>query len=222
MFQTLQEFGVAAWFLLLGGGVTAFIFFDRLFHLHRAQIKSEDFLSGIFNVVRRGNIVEAVTIAEDTPGPVALLTREALLHHDEPASVLRGRVVEAGNTEIARMERSLPMLATLAKLMPAVGLLGTVTGMMSAFSIIQQKAPLVHLGDLSGAMYQALSSTALGLVLAILAFSCHNILVGRVASIVQDMERAAQEITTFLAARAARSHHAPLGHHEPHPSKNRA
>jgi len=186
------------WVILALSLLAAVIFLERLFHLHRAQIGSGDFLKGIYNILRRKNIVEAVSICEETPGPEAHIVRAAVLHHDEDRETLHKAIQEAGLSEIPRLERNLNLLLTIAQVAPLLGLLGTVLGLMETLWTIQQKAPLVHAGDLTGGMWQALISTAAGLAVAIPAYIGHNFLVGRVESILQDMERTSAEIFTFL------------------------
>jgi biopolymer transport protein ExbB len=202
MFTLLQKGGPMMWLILAGGIVAAVVFFKKLFDLHRAQIKWADFLKGIYNILARRNVVEAVSICEETPGPVASIVRAAILHHDEDKESIQRAIDEAGLEEIPRLERNLTMLATLAQVMPMMGLLGTVLGMMRVLLTLQEKSPLVHSGDLMGGMWQALISTAASLAVAIPIYAGYNLLVGRVESIVLDMERASVEILAFLSGRS--------------------
>ena len=189
------------WLLLVAGLIAAVIFMERLFHLHRAQIKPDDFLKGIYNILRRRNIAEAVAICEETPGPVAHIVRVAVLHHDEPKEDIQTAIEEAGLAEIPRLEANLNLLATIAKVAPLIGLLGTVLGMMRVFLAIQQKTPLVQFGDLTGGMWEALLTTAVGLAIAIPAYAGYNFLIGRVEAIMLDMERTSIEILSFLTGK---------------------
>ena len=199
MFELMQKGGPAMWLMLGCSLVAVSIFFERLFNLHRAQIKADDFLKGIYNVLRQRNYVEAVSICDETPGPVAHIVRAAILHHDEEVERIRQAIEETGFVEVPRLERHLGLLATLAKLAPLIGLLGTVLGMMRALMTAEQKAPLVQSGDLMAGMWQALICTAAGLVVAILAYAGYNLLVTRVESIVLDMEKISGDMITFFA-----------------------
>ena len=198
MLDFLQSGGPMMWVIFGTSIIAMIIFLERLLNLHRIQINPDDFLKGIYNVLRRRNIVEAVSICEETSGPVAQIVRAAVLHHDEGPAAIQRAVEETGRGEIPRLERNLPLLATLAQITPLMGLLGTVLGMIEALMVIQSKSPLVQSGDLSGPMWQALSTTAAGLAVAIPAYVGYNFLVGRVESIVLDMERTASEIISFL------------------------
>jgi len=191
--------GPVMWLILGTGLAGVIVFVERLFHLHRAQIHWKDFLGGIFNVMKRRNVVEAVSLCEETPGPVARLVRAALLHHDEDREVLRRAMVEAGTAEIPRLERRIGVLAVVSRLAPLLGLFGTVLGLIEALLRMEERAPLVHSGDLSGALWRALLCTAAGLMVAIPSFAAYNFLVGRVESLLLDMEQAAGEVMTQLA-----------------------
>jgi biopolymer transport protein ExbB len=198
MFELMQKGGPMMWLILAASFVGAVVFLKKLLDLHRAQIRVGDFLKGIFNILNRKNIVEAVSICEETPGPVASIVRAAVLHHDEPPEGIRRAIEEAGLAEIPRLERHINLLATLAQVAPLMGLLGTVLGMMRALLVFTQKAPLVQSGDLMGGMWQALIATAAGLAVAIPAYAGYNFLVSRVEAIVLDMEAASAEILAFL------------------------
>jgi biopolymer transport protein ExbB len=203
MWQLIHKGGPMMWLILVCSVLAAAIFFKKLFDLHRAQIKWDGFLKGLYNILNKKNIVEAVSICDETPGPVASIVRAAILHHDEEADSIRRAIDDAGLSEIPRLERHLGLLATLAQIAPLLGLLGTVLGLMQVMLAIQQKAPLVQAGDLMGGVWQALISTAAGLAVAIPAYAGYNLLIGRVESIVLDMEKAAAEVLAYLT-----------GHHE--------
>lgn len=199
MLELILQGGLIMWVILGAGLIAAMIFIERLFHLHRAQINAADFLEGIYNVLRRRNVVEAVSICEETPGPVAHIMRAGILQGDAEREEIEQAIEGAGLTEIPRLERHLSMLATLAQMTPLLGLLGTVLGMMESLWVIHQKAPLVYAGDLAGGMWQALITTAVGLAVAIPAYAGYNFLLHRVESIVLDMERSSVDILNFLS-----------------------
>ena len=201
MLELIENGGPVMWLILVCSLLAGIIFLERLLHLHRAQIGTEDFLNGIYNIVNRNNIAEAVSICEETPGPVAHLVRAAVLRHDGSREVIARHIVEAGTAEIPRLERNLNMLLTLAQVTPLLGLLGTVLGMMHVLLMVEEKAPLVHAGDLSGGLWQALITSAAGLAVAIPTYMGYNFLSGRVESIVIDMERASSQIVGFLVDR---------------------
>ena len=203
MWMLLQKGGLMTWFILATSVVAGIMFFAKLIDLHRAQIKWRDFLQGIYNILNRQNIVEAVSICDETPGPVASIVRAAVLHHDEDRESIHRAIEETGLAEIPRLERHLTFLATFAQITPLLGLLGTVLGLMQALLMIQQKAPLVQSGDLMAGLWQALISTAAGIAVAIPIYAGYNLLVSRIESIVLDMENASGEILALLTSKGS-------------------
>jgi biopolymer transport protein ExbB len=185
--------------LLLGIGALAIsVFVERFLHYHRAQINSTEFLSGVRNVVRRDNIVEAISICEATPGPVARLVKTAILNRERGRAGVREVLEEAGLMEVPRLEEKLNLLATLAQIAPLMGLLGTVMGFIRLFLALQTAGAYANVNLLADGIWQALISTAVGLAVAIPCYAGYNYLVSRVNSIVLDMEKAAAEILTIL------------------------
>jgi biopolymer transport protein ExbB len=198
MMETLQNGGPILWSLFMISLIALTLFMSKLFELHRAQINTRDFLTGLYNVLRRGNTVEAVSNCEDTEGPVAQLVRAALLKVDEPPEEIAKAIQQAGISEIPRLEHRLNLLATLGKVAPMLGLLGTVLSMMGALQEMHAQAPLAHSGDLASHLWTALLTTAAGLTVAIPIYAAYNLLVSRIESLVMDMEFAASDVMAFL------------------------
>jgi biopolymer transport protein ExbB len=203
MVSLILHGGPAVWLLLAGGFFALLVFLERLFNLHRAQIAPDDFLKGIYNILDRGNVVEAATLCEEAPGPVARLALAAVLHHDDTPENLARAIEDAGLEEIPRMEWGLGWLSSIARMAPLVGLLGTVLGLMEMLRAAKQAAPLVQSADLTGGLWSALVATALGLAIGILAYAGYNFLVSRVESILLDMERSASALLNYMRQRNA-------------------
>ncbi len=191
--------GPVIWLLFIAGSVAVAIVVERLLHYHRAQINSMEFLAGIRNVMRRDNVVEALSICDATPGPVARLVKVAILNREKGREAVREALEDAGLVEVPRLEDKLSLLATIAQLSPLMGLLGTVLGFIRIFSALQQAGALAHLQQLSDGIYEAMIATAAGLAVAIPAYAAYNYLVSRVNGIVLDMERAATEALNIVA-----------------------
>ena len=198
MWELMVKGGWMMWPLLVCSVIAMILFLERIFHLHRAQIKRDDFLNGIYTVVNRGNITEAVSICDQTPGPVAYMVRIGLLHADEEKEELRKTIRKAGLSEIPRLEKNLGGLLTIAQVTPLLGLLGTVIGLVRVFMIMEQQAPLTEIGFLSAGIWQALVTTAVGLCVSIPAFVGYNLLLSRVEAVTLDMDHAFEELFRFL------------------------
>ncbi len=194
----ITQGGLMLWVLLAASAVSILVFAERLLHYHRAQINSMEFLSGVRNVLKRDNVVEALSICDATPGPVARLVKVAVLNRERGREGVRESLEEAGLMEVPRLEEKLNVLATLAQIAPLLGLLGTVLGFLQIFSELQASGAQANMEQLAGGVWKALVSTAAGIAVAIPCYAAYNYLVGRVNSIVLDMEKAASEIVNIV------------------------
>ncbi len=194
----LSHGGPVLWLILLVSAVAIAVFMERFLHCHRAQINSTEFLNGVRTVLKRNNVVEALSICDATPGPVARLVKTAILNRDEGRERVREALEEAGLAEVPRLEEKLNLLATIAQLSPLLGLLGTMLGFIETFGKMQEAGLNAHVGELSYGIWQALICAAAGLSVASPAHAAYNYLVSRVNSIVLDMERAATEIVHIV------------------------
>ena len=186
------------WLIMGASAVAIVVFIERVLHYHRAQINSIEFLNGVRNVLRRDNVVEAVSICDATPGPVARLVKVAILNRDRGREGVREALEEAGLIEVPPLEDKLNLLATIAQISPLMGLLGTVLGFIKIFTALQTKTTIPTMQDLSGGVWEALICTAAGLAVAIPCYAAYNYLVSRVNAIVLDMEKAATDITNII------------------------
>jgi biopolymer transport protein ExbB len=202
----LSEGRYVIWLILLAGAVGIVVFVQRFLLYHREQINSTEFLNGVRNVMRRDNVVEALSICDATPGPVARLVKTAILNRDHGRERIREAIEEAGLVEVPRLEEQLNLLATIAQLAPLLGLFGTVLGFIQIFRQMQEAGLYAHAGLLSSGVWQALTCTAAGLAIAIPVHAAYNYLVNRVNSIVLDMERAAMEIVNIVSEGGGNSH----------------
>lgn len=201
MLEIINQGGPVMWVLLAVSVIATLVFLERFFHLHRAQIHSGDFLDGLYNVLRRGNVVEAVTLCEDVPGPVAQIVRSAILKADEDPDVIAKSIKECGLAEIPRLEHNLSLLASLGRILPMIGFIGT---LLALFGILGDLGP-VREGLESGTLFiklrHALITSIFGIAAAVPVTVGYNFLVSRIERIILDMENAAGDILTFLATR---------------------
>ena len=198
MHDMLTLGGPVLWFILFIGLVALSVFLERALHLHRARIDAKDFLHGIFNAIRRGNVTEAITLCEETPGPVARLASTAIQRRESPRGLMIEELDEVGRAEISRMERRLSLIALVAQIAPLSGLLGAVVGILNALVAMNEKAPLVSTTDITGGLIPGAIATAAGLLVAIPSFIGFNVLVVNIDRLVLDMRDAASEIIFFF------------------------
>ncbi len=196
--ELLSHGGSMMWLLLVAGALAVAVFVERLLHYHREQINSLDFINGVRNVLKRDNVVEAISICDATPGPVARLVKTAVLNRERGREGVREALEDAGLVEVPRLEEKLALLATIGQIAPIMGLLGTVLGFIDVFRVLQTQGISAPAAQLAGGVWQALVCTGAGLAVAIPCYAGYNYLVSRVNEIVVDMEKASSEIVSLL------------------------
>lgn len=206
-YSVFAKGGPVMWLLFLVGLAAVVIFVERALYLHRGQIRSTEFLNGIKNLLAKGRLMEALTLCEETPGPVAAVVKAGLRHASDDEQGLRFAVQEAAVTEIPALERRIGALAAIAQIAPLLGLLGTLLGMIRTFWLFNQGGNYATPAVLSGGMWEALLAAAAGLAVAIPVHLARHFLHGRVRALVHDMEWVGNELMRYLL----REHRAAAG-----------
>lgn len=190
--------GPVMWLLVALGAVALVVFAERALYLHRGQIRSTEFLNGIKNLLQKGRLMEALTLCEETPGPVAAVVKAGLRHAQEDEQAMRFAVQDAALAEIPVLERRINALAAIAQIAPLLGLLGTLLGMIRTFWLFSEGGDYATPAVLAGGMWEALLTAAAGIAVAIPAHVARHFLNGRVRALVHDMEWVANETMRFL------------------------
>ena len=202
MWDALQKGGPIMWPILVCSFVAFVIVIERTLYLRRVTIDTRKFSEQISRSIKRNRVMDAVDLCEKTPGPVAHIVKEGILKHDRARAEVREAIEDAALHEVPLLEKRLPVLATIAHIAPLLGLLGTVTGMVEAFRVIQEKSSAVapvNPGDLAGGIWEALLTTVFGLCVAIPTFVAYNYLTSRVDGLVLDMEKSASDLLSTLS-----------------------
>lgn len=193
-----RQGGLLMWPLLLLALAGLLIFIERLLYLHKGQIRTDTFMTGIRNLVEKKRIVEALTVCEETPGPVPAILKAALLNRGKSAEQIMGAIQGAAIIQIPTLERRVAFLLAIARVAPLLGLLGTVLGMIDALFGIHVGGAYANMGVVSGGFAMALVTTAFGIAIAIVAHLAYHFLSGRVRALVNDMEYAGHEIMQMV------------------------
>ena len=200
--QLIDDGGPIMWVILAGSLIAVFVFLKKVFQFHREEINVRELLRGLFNVLKRDGFVEAITLCDNTPGPAARLLGAAIPAYERGDEDIRQAIDDAALEEMPKLERHINLLGTIGFVMPLIGFLGTVLGMMRAFQVAAN-AEALSAERISEAVNMALITTASALVVAIPCYIAYNYLVARVNSITLDMEKASLEIMNFFERREA-------------------
>jgi biopolymer transport protein ExbB len=191
--------GPVAWPLL---GMAVFgltVFFERTTFFQKVQINASDFLDGIINLLKKNRSLEALTLCEETRGPVAALVRAALLHRNSSKQEIQEAIQSVAMLEIPTLAKRQRLLGTVAGLSPMLGLLGSVLACLDSLQRLGSPATTVNFNP---DFFSALLTTAFGLSIAMFAYCGKEFLRSRVDSIIRDMEWSAHGIYRYLTLEA--------------------
>ena len=186
--------------------IAIYIFGKKWWMIHKAQQVDKNFMRDIRDYIHEGKVKSAVSLCEKYDSPVARITQKGIERIGRPLSDIQTAVENMGNVEIARLEKGLAGLATIAGGAPMIGFLGTVLGMVQAFFNMANAGNNIDITLLSSGIYTAMITTVGGLIVGILAYFGYNYLTSQISDLVFKMESATIDFMDLL--------HEPAGNEE--------
>jgi biopolymer transport protein ExbB len=175
-----------------------FIFFEKLITLKKASKTSSHLMDQVKILVQSGQTEKARMLCSGENTPVANMIAKGIERIGSPLKNIEVSIENVGKIEIYKLEKNLGLLATVSGAAPMIGFLGTVTGMIQAFIAIAQEEGMVSPKLLSMGIYEAMITTAAGLVVGIIAYLGYNYLVTQVSKLVHNMEYTSVEFIDLL------------------------
>ena len=178
--------------------IAIYIFGKKWWMIHQASTIDANFMRDIRDYIREGKIKSAQSLCERFYSPVARLVEKGLSRIGRPLSDIQTAIENTGNTEVARLEKGLPILATISGGAPMIGFLGTVLGMVQAFFNMANAGNNIDITLLSSGIYTAMITTVGGLIVGILAYFGYNYLTSNISDVVFKMENATIDFMDLL------------------------
>ena len=181
MFSFIAKGGPVMIPILLGSVIGLTIVFERFWVLRKMDINTFDFTQDVFKLIKADKIKEAVALCEEnSPHPLAAIYKVGIERRDLPISRLEKVMEQVGNNQVQNMERLLGLLVSIVSIEPLLGFLGTITGLIKAFMSWESAGANVSVSMLSAGIYQAMITTAAGLIIAIPLYLCYNYFISRI------------------------------------------
>ena len=191
--------GPIMWPLLLCALASVSVMLERFVSIRRAASDSESLIERVRQLLTAGQVEEAVQVCERAPGPVPALLASGLRHRHQDSDAIERAMEELALRETPLLYKRLGVLDTVITIAPLLGLLGTITGMMSTFSVIAGAAGQNNPTAITGGIGEALIATACGLAIAIITLIGYNYLTEKVKEVIADMEIRATQLLNILA-----------------------
>jgi len=204
-----SEITLSLWDLTLKGGpvmipiailsiLGIYIFIERYIIISRASKEDSNFMNNIRDFMHEGRMDSALSLCRSNNTPIARMIEKGINRIGRPLGDINAAIENVGNLEVARLEKNIALLATVAGGAPMLGFLGTVTGLVKAFYDMSVSSNNIDIQLLSGGIYQAMVTTVAGLIVGIIAYFCYNILVAKVQKVVYMLQFRASEFMDLL------------------------
>ena len=200
-FQLLIEGGVLMIPILVLFLIAVYVIIERWSALSRSNTDTTKFLSSIEGMLKGGKQSTAIEYCEDFDKPIARIIKAGIKRLGRPIRDIEDAIDNAGKKEIFFLEKRMNWLA-IAGVTPLIGFTGTVTGMIEAFMEIQSLQGNANPSDLAGGIWEALITTAAGLIVGLIAFGFYNFLLGKINRSIFELENASADFIDLLQSPA--------------------
>ena len=197
-FEMFRLGGALMWVLLALSIVAVYIIGKKWWTIAKASKVDKDFMNDIRDYIGDGKLKSAVTLCRKVDNPVARMIETGIGRLGRPMNEIQAAIENTGNIEVARLEKGLPALASIAGGAPMIGFLGTVLGMVRAFFNMSTAGNNIDITLLSGGIYTAMITTVGGLIVGIVAYFGYNFLTAKVSNLVYKMESSTTEFIDIL------------------------
>lgn len=199
-FEILSQGGILMIPLFILSVLAIYVIAERWRFVNNSRMEVDPFLNNIETLLKSGDQARALDHCDKYNKPLARILKSGIRRLGRPIRDIEDAIHNAGKKEIYGLETRMNWLATIAGVAPLVGFTGTVTGMIRAFMDIQSLQGNVNPSVLAGGIWEALITTATGLIVGIIAYGFYNYLIGRINRMVFELENASADFIDMLQA----------------------
>ncbi len=189
--------GPVMWPLLLSLLIGIVFMVERAIVFWVGSINAREFMMRVDTLIDKSDISAAMAACDASRGPIPAVIKAGLLRWDKGRKQVERALETAGAGAMSKLERGLPVLASVANIAPLMGFLGTVTGMIRSFGVIA-KAGLSNPGLVAQGISEALITTASGLIIAIPTLAAYNYFTSAVAKTALQMDESTSQLLDQL------------------------
>jgi biopolymer transport protein ExbB len=175
--------------IILGSIIALGLAIERGMLLWKTRLNAQSFAEGIFSLIAEGNFEAALERCAGTLSPLGRVFAAGLERRGRDAAEIESAMEHAGNDEVERLEKHMHLFMIIVGVEPMLGFLGTILGLIQAFMVWEQHAASITVDRLAAGIYQAMITTAGGLLVAIPFYIIYSIYTNRINSTAGQMNR---------------------------------
>ena len=177
--------------------ITIFVFTERLLTIRKASRIDPNFMNIIRDHIITGNVTAARSFAKNTNNPVARIIDKGIQRIGKPIDSIEKSMENVGKLELYNLEKNLSILSLIAGIAPMFGFLGTIVGMFQLFYSLATTGEFT-IQSMANGIYTKVISSAVGLIIGLIAYIMHSYLVAQVDKTANKMEASSAEFVDVL------------------------
>ena len=177
--------------------IAVFVFIERILYIRKASKIEDNFMNIIRDNIITGNVSAARSLAKNTNNPVARMIDKGIQRIGKPIDSIEKSMENVGKLEMYKMERNLNVLSLIAGIAPMFGFLGTIFGMFQLFFRLASTGEFT-IQSMANGIYTKLITSAVGLMIGLMAYIAHNYLTTQIEKTANKMEASSAEFIDIL------------------------
>jgi biopolymer transport protein ExbB len=184
--------------IILGSIIALGLTVERGMLLWKTRLDVRKFADEIFSLLGRGHRDIALESCARTRHPIARVFAAGLERWGEDPEDIERAMEHEGNEEMNRLEKNMTLFMVIVAVEPMMGFLGTIIGLIQAFMAWEMAGASVTVERLAAGIYQAMITTASGLIVAIPYYIIYNLYMGRINAAARDMTHYGEELLGIM------------------------
>ena len=202
MFDVLIKGGPILWIILALAVPVIAILVERLLYFKKIAADEDKLFARVKGAIEKGHHDEALAICDTVEAPLAGLIRAGIEYRALPDAELKEAVRDAAVRELPQIEHSIGVVNVIGNISPLLGLLGTVSGIISSFNVLGSFGAVSDPSVLAKGISEALLTTAAGIVIAVPSMIVYAWLSGRANAVIGRLEGQANDLVRLITRKA--------------------
>lgn len=198
---------LSLWYLIKEGGplmiplaicsiLAVVVFIERMLAIRKAGQVPHHFMQSVRDAILEGNVSKAQSYAKSFDAAIPKMIHKGISRIGKPIDHIEKSMENEGKLEVYKMEKNMNILSVIAGIAPMFGFLGTIAGMIILFFNIQQHG--FEMESIAGGIYTKMMTSAVGLIIGLVAYVAYNYLNTQINKNVNKMETASNELLDIL------------------------
>ena len=199
IFSLIVKGGVIMIPIILGSIAMLAIILERAWAFWKIRLNFARFSQEVFLSLERGHLQKALEQCDHVRHPIGAVFKLGIMNRSLKREDLESLMEREGEEQIQYLEHYLGALLIIIGIEPMLGFLGTIVGLIQAFMAWEQIGSNITVNALAAGIYQAMITTAAGLIVAIPGYILYHLILGKIKSQAQEMSYYGNELIDVLS-----------------------